>query len=153
MSCSGFALLDLTITIFWGMNSRLHSLSWAPSPCCAPSSFLGTCPGWNDLLSTGMVLQTMSMEFSLVQQESRPRIEYERPIFGRRQEPRTGVSSLYLLSAQDLTHVVNVKIRSYTRGEHEENNPIVIIKLCVQEKRVWGTSGVLDQGTLASDGK
>ena len=47
-----------------------------------------------------------------------------------------GVSSPYLLSTQDLTHVVNVeKTRSYTRGERGENNQSVIINLCVREAK------------------
>ena len=46
-------------------------------------------------------------------------------------ESRARVSSLYLLSTQDLTHVVNMKkTRSYTCGECEEDNQIVIINLC-----------------------
>lgn len=63
----------------------------------------------------------------------------ERLTAERRQEPRTGVSSPYLLSAQDLTHVVDMKkIRSYTCVECEEYNQIVIINVCVRSKGSGG---------------
>ena len=50
-------------------------------------------------------------EFSLVQQESRHRIEYERGqcLGGDKSPPEQGFCLIYLLSSQGFTHVVNVQ--------------------------------------------